>query len=150
MFYKQNATLNRAWDHFRATADLDRLPPSRIEAAGKATRSGFAGDPWWSWLYNPVGKWRLLVGEPDSMPSDRLRVRDVEGTRRLISLQRRVLEQRVADADSESFVDKAGPAFRDPCVDRPMNWDAAKRQLYFKTASESGHADKDCRLLVQL
>lgn len=150
LFFKRNATLNRAWDHFKATADLDRLPSSQIRATGKAVLTGFTEDPWWSWLYNPVGKLLLLIGEPESMPAHILRVRDVEGLRRLISLQRMVLEQRVADADIESFIDKAGPALRDPHADRPMSWDAAKRQLYFKTVSGSGYADKDGRLFVQL
>jgi hypothetical protein len=142
-FLKPQATLNFTRAYYQRLAELSRSPARRVgeelRTLQEQVQSGIYN---WKIVYNPLGK--LLVARAfDNVWNDYFyRVHDVDSLARLVALQVRIVEKGIADSDVPGFLASGDKALFDPYTEKPMQWDAAARQLWFEPRSPWGKRDK--------
>ena len=132
LFYRRNASINRA---ARLHADLVALaeaPAGRFAAAKAAflaaNRDLTAVGP--AWIFNPLG--RSLIGR--HLPLQLDAIAHAHGVAAYVALVRMQLALRLAavpSIDVPAFLGRAGPEMRNPLDDAPFRWDPAARTLSF-------------------
>jgi hypothetical protein len=90
----------------------------------------------WRWLYNPMGKWQAYNFAEGLLEPYMLRMHDTDGLLRLVALQIDILRKGIRRKEISAYLRSTGPAVSDPYSDRPMQWDEARRQLYFAPRSD--------------
>jgi hypothetical protein len=135
-FFKRNATVNRLyaaqrliyeWNEF--SASQDEAMRQRIAQANQKLRF-----PYWSFAYNPVGKWELSEMDFNAYIDYFERYYDFDGLRRLVALGARLAPH--AQGDIPSLIEKSDASVTDPYTAKPMKWDAVRKQVYFEPRSE--------------
>lgn len=134
-FFKRNATVNRLyaawktvyeWNEF--SADQDEAMRQRVAQANRRLQF-----PYWTFAYNPVGKWYLSNNDFDDLIPHFERCYDFEGLRRLVALA--ALIARVGRDNIPGLIEKSDKRLSDPYTGKPMKWDADRKQIYFEPRS---------------
>ena len=153
LFYRPNNSINFSAKREEKWEKFSQLPADRLVARQAAFSSELKdGTPALGIPLNIMG--RQFVREWGAI--DYLfRVHDVDGLIRLIALQARLMAKGTGNADVPRLIADAGSSLHDPYTDKPMRWDAAKRQIYFipqkgKISSSWRFADESGRLTVTL
>lgn len=135
LFYKKNATLNKAYSIYSAMGEASLAPADGFADAWK--KVSVVENVWrpglWDFFDNPVGKILLGMGMPQ-LDGYVLRMHDMDAINRLVGLRIAMLEAGVALENVQTFVEKADARFYDPYVKKPMAWDVAARRLSVKVS----------------
>lgn len=140
-FFQPNATVNRHYFSFhKPFLAMEKAPAHRFDELRGA--SGAVSLPWWSMLYNPMGKlW--LPGSTGAAPWDYVaRLNDVDALFRLVALQAQIGERGLKAAEVPAFLAESGARYGDPYSGKPMGWDPERRQLYFEPRGKVDGAEK--------
>jgi hypothetical protein len=147
LLFNRNATINMEFDLINAHQALDGLAGKQYVQAEAAFAQDLA--PKFSWAYNPVGKFLISIAMPDFRQYMR-RLHNLDGYRRLVALQWRILASGSDGASIPKLIEQAGLDGQDPFTGLPMQWDAQGRQLFFITKGSSQLHGKDGRVSVTL
>ncbi len=131
LFHKNNASINQFYaGHVRRLEAL-RKPPGTllVEKDVPAPRFEISRIP--DYVYNPVGKILLEVGNP-AFVAYALRLHDLDAYNRLVGLGVELIAADVGVEGIAEAVAKSDARFYDPYTGKPMAWDATARQLSFK------------------
>ena len=142
LFYLPNATANMEMPYRKAALETAALPATTLAAPRKP--AGALPDPpvWMAW-YNPVGKIFVLPSLKDlSFETYVQAMHDLDGLVRLVALQSEIVAKGVKDEDVPQFVAAADKRYANPWTEKPMQWDAKARQLYFEPQSRRYKDDK--------
>ena len=140
---RPNATANLFYQKYQALEPVLRADAVHfIEERERYRRTVDALDDFgFGIVYNPIGKILSVTWSVDYSEYVK-RVHDTTGLLRLVTLQAKIAGGRVADVDIPSFLLQSDTAMRDPYTGQPMEWDAAKRQLFFKSDVKSSWLSK--------
>lgn len=138
--FKPHASTNLSFERFSEIAARSRLPAMEFL---KGTKERLASDQygwkWWlsSWhfAYNPIGKILNAIAEP-AYANYTVRIHNLDGFLRLVSLSLAARQQSVRDADMPLFLARASSNLRNPYTNESMLWDADNRTIYFFGMSE--------------
>jgi hypothetical protein len=133
LFHKTNASINQLYARHVQRLALLRKPAAMLLVEKEAPTQGFELSRILDYVYNPVGKLLLEVGEP-SFVLYALRLHDLDAYNRLAGLG---VELIAGDAGTDGIADavaKSDARFHDPYTGKPMAWDAGTRQLSFKAS----------------
>lgn len=136
-FFQPNATVNRHYFAFhKPFLAMEQAPAHRFDELRRA--AGSPSLPWWSMLYNPMGKlW--LAGSTGAPPWDYVaRLNDVDALFRLVALQALIGERKLRGGEVPAFLAENAKRYGDPYSGKPMGWDPARRQLYFEPRGKVG------------
>jgi hypothetical protein len=142
LFYQPNATANLELPYRKAALDAAALPATALAAPRK--QAGKPPDPpvWMAW-YNPVGKILVLPSLKDlTFEHFILSMHDLDGLVRLVALQSEIVAKGVKDENVPQFIAAADTRYSNPWTEKPMQWDAKARQLYFEPRSKRYQDDK--------
>lgn len=142
LFYQPNATANMELPYRKAALDAAALPATALAAPHK--QAGTLPDPpvWMAW-YNPVGKILVLPSLKDLTFEHFIQsMHDLDGLVRLVALQSEIVAKGVKGEDVPQFIAVANERYANPWTEKPMQWDAKARQLYFEPRSKRYQDDK--------
>lgn len=148
--YKPHATLNLAYAMHRD--NVRRYADNAGAVLQAYVAPGARGEQPWPWhpanlFYNPVGKILVSLGAFD-YSEYAFRLHDLAGHSRLVELQRRIIEAKVAPERIPAMLANVGISLMDPYSGKPMVWDAANGSLSF--AGNGGRFLRDGRMAVTL
>jgi hypothetical protein len=140
-FFQPNATLNRHYFAFhKPFLAMEKAPAHRFDELRGA--SGSPSLPWWSMLYNPMGK-LMLAASTGPLPWDyAARLNDVDALFRLVALQALIGERKVQGKEVPAFLAENATRYGDPYSGGAMGWDPERRQLYFEPRGKVDGAEK--------
>lgn len=130
-FYKPNATINRAYRQYAASAMAASAPAHGIKAAFAGAGQSLGEMGVWDYINNPVGNILLRVGAP-GFGEYAYRLHDLDAYNRLVGLWVEMIGAGVGAESAADFLGKSAPQFHDPYTQKPMRWDADKRRVYFE------------------
>lgn len=139
--FKPNATINQNFENIGRIAARSRLSAAEFLKDTKEIASDQYDRNWlssWHFAYNPVGKILNAIAEP-AYANYTVRIHNLDGFLRLVSLSLAARQQSVRDADMPKFL--ARESLGNPYTDEPMSWEADKRTIYFYGMSEK-HDDE--------
>lgn len=135
-FFKRNATENLAYKTLSIRIDAIQANAPQLDKAfsdyeiKKKSLMGFSiGGIYF--LYNPVGKLLLAVGEPTYITYAERQI-DTDGYIRLIAMQMKLIAENVPANKVKPVVLSADKSFRNPYTEEPMEWDAENQELKFQ------------------
>ena len=132
-FFQPNATLNRHYfTAHKLVVAMEKAPTRCFEELRAALDLSSRAVPWWSILYNPVGKLRLGAGSTPARSDHLARVQDVDALFRLVALQALIGAAGIDGEEVPQFLARNAKRYGDPYSGRAMGWDPALRQLYFE------------------
>jgi len=132
-FLQSNATLNKIAPCYRRLTDLDHQTSVKVMQDIRSMQLDCgASDGFWRYIYNPAGHYLLRsLGSYTTYTQYDVRMIDLEGMRRLVSMQLAISEHKFTDAEIVEFLKSVTNLYSDPVTGGPMKWDAAKRELSF-------------------
>jgi hypothetical protein len=130
-FYKPNATINRAYRQYAASAVAASAPAHGIKAAFASAGQSLGEMGVWDYVNNPVGNILLRVGAP-GFGEYAYRLHDLDAYNRLVGLWVDMIGAGVGTEGAANFLAASAPRFHDPYTQKPMRWDAEKRRVYFE------------------
>jgi len=135
-FFKRNASVNRLYAAHRLIYEWNEFSASQDEAMRQriAQATQKLRFPYWSFAYNPVGKWELSEMDFNAYIDYFERYYDFDGLRRLVALGARLAPH--AQGDIPSLIEKSDASVTDPYTGKPIKWDAVRKQVYFEPRSE--------------
>jgi len=129
LLYRPNARVNTRYRFFQGLSALDDAPCGQVRANYQALRQAFQpsltdflGDPL---LYEQDSPWN------DTMAGYPVRLCDLQGLERIVTLQVQIRRQRIADTGVAAFLAAAGPGLSDPYTGQPMRWNPQNHTLDF-------------------
>jgi hypothetical protein len=136
-FIARNATLNFLRPVYEAWGDLDTVPTRDIVRAAKDTSDANAAylRPRLSWVYNPAGRGVASEWSPD-LGTYIVRPRDVDAIARAVCNQVRAMRQGVSAGEMATFLASVGSDCANPYTEKPFEWDAETKQIWFKPGAE--------------
>lgn len=138
LLLKPNATNNLSYEMFCRTVERNRLAASDFVTAFREQQVLDAERPVWPWcwhcIYNPTGK--LFAAQAAFYDRYTIRIHNLDGFLRLVSLQVAAKRYGVRDSAMEKFLADAAPDLRNPYTNEPMGWDPASRAIYFNGYKE--------------
>ena len=142
LFLCEKATLNLHWERFHRLAEIYRGPSSEQDGKIRALQQQ-AQDQIFSWrtAYNPLGK-LMLSGSIGAWQDYFARILDVDGLSRLLALQAEIVLQEIPNSEIPRFLASSDRKYFDPYTEKPMQWDPAARQIWFKPASPKALRDR--------
>ncbi len=154
LFFKRNATLNRAARHFASlSASVFEQPAHRVEAGWEVFSKAWLDPPLWDYIYNPAGKVMLEAGTL-GWKDYPYRVHDLVALSRLVALRVELLAAGVTAEQVPQAIAGSAERLRDPYTLKPMRWDAEKRRIYFEAKGERtrmlAHGVEKGRVYLQL
>lgn len=132
LFYRRNASINRAARLYADLASLAEAPAPHFAAAQAsflaASRDLTGVGP--AWIYNPLG--RMLVGRHLPLQVDYVaHAHGVAAYTALVRAQLELRHSRVPLAQVPDFLERAGADTRNSLDGRPFRWDGERRTLSF-------------------
>jgi hypothetical protein len=150
--YKPNATINRAYVIF-SKAQAQASVPAKQLAATHAMQDAEVELRLWDYIDNPIANILLSIAMPD-FRNYALRLHDLDAFSRLIALRAEMLAAGISADGAAEFASKSRARHYNPYTMKPIAWDAARRQLWFKpyapNASRKQFNTAPGRVYVQL
>jgi hypothetical protein len=142
VFYKPNATINRAYRQHAASAAAASTPAAGIKAAFASAGQSVGEMGVWDYINNPVGNILLRVGAP-GFGEYAYRLHDLDAYNRLVGLRVEMIGAGVGAEGAANHLAASAPRFHDPYTQKPMRWDAEKRHIYFEAQSSFSKRRKE-------
>ena len=133
LFYKPNATINKAYASYMRIAEQSRRPLAVLARDGQKPDPASEELKFRDYIDNPIGNILLQIATP-SFASYALRLHDLDAYNRLAGLGAEIIAADVGAEGVADFVAKSDARFYDPYSGKPMAWDAGTRQLSFKAS----------------
>lgn len=135
-FYKRRSTTNLHMSNVQAMLELTKVPSWELAARDAQLRSAVAerADLCCS-PYNPAGR---IVTDIETPGVYLERIYDLDALIRLVSLQAQILANKLSHAQVPSFLAQSPPELTDPFTGKPMQWNAAERQIFFESRQLAG------------
>jgi hypothetical protein len=136
VFYKRRATTNLHTSNVQEMLELTKVPSWELAArderlrAAVAERADLCCSP-----YNPAGR---IVTDVETPGVYLERLHDLDGLIRLVSLQAQIVAHKVPPAQVAGFLAQSPRELTDPFTGKPMQWNAAERQIFFQSRQLAG------------
>jgi len=132
LFFKPNATLNRALRQFASlSGTVFEQPAHRVEAGWEAFSKAWLERPLWEYAYNPAGKVIIEAGAL-GWKDYPYRAHDLVAFSRLLALRVELHAANVTAEQVPRAIEASAERLRDPYTLKPMRWDAAHRRICFE------------------
>ena len=157
VFYRPNATINLWAKSSEVTLNFAKAPAIDLVARKAALEAELdAQIRVFNSPYNMTG--RITLGRQISIypPEYSFRIHNLNGLIRLVALQAQIMAKGVRAPEIPQAIARAGKEYFDPYTEKPMQWDSAKRQVYFMqqiatwASRDDRFEDKSGRLAVKL
>ena len=132
LFFKRNATLNRAFRQFASlSGTVFEQPAHRVEAGWEAFSKAWLERPLWEYAYNPAGKVIIEAGAL-GWKDYPYRAYDLVAFSRLLALRVELHAANVTAEQVPRAIEASAERLRDPYTLKPMRWDAAHKRFCFE------------------
>jgi len=146
--YQPNDTVNAIHEDILTQSRCLGLPAAEFAAMTKGAANGATAKcdvqkPFrFDFVYNPIGKYLMLIGPPNYR-SSALRTHDLDAYVRLVRLQMVIVAAGLSDDQIGPFLERTGPELANPYTGKPMDWDPVARRLWFQPLGTSRLLDVD-------
>ena len=130
LFYKRNATTNRAYEKFMAAATPTSMSAQLLVQDRKAVEQSKQHRNLWNYVNNPIGN-RVIDAVTPDFRDFALRLHDLDAFNRLLGLWVECVAAGTSHENAEKFIANADQRFHDPYTGKPMQWDAEKKRIFF-------------------
>ena len=113
----------------------DPFNVSCLDAALRALQVNIDQHAYWSYIYNPIGKFMLV--EFPAYDGFALRLHDLDAFNRLAGLRLEAMLDKTTAEQAAEFAAKSDARFHHPYTGKPMAWDAAKGRFHFTLQGET-------------
>jgi len=138
LLLKPNATNNLGYVMFSRAVERNRLAAPDFVRTFREWQELDTERPEWPWCwhcaYNLSGK--FFAAQATFYDRYTIRLHNLDGFLRLVSLQVTAKRTGVRDSDMEKFLTDTASAFRNPYTNEPMDWDPTSRTIYFNGYKE--------------
>ncbi|MEG0919970.1 MAG: hypothetical protein RSD57_04670 [Comamonas sp.] len=146
-------TLNTSTQHLEKINNISQLPaheqaPAFAEYQQQADELSSSCGASWMRMRNAVGSCVAAMSLPVYL-SYLQRVSDLDGSPRLLLLQRKALAESIASADMPAWLETTPQDLRNPYTLQPMQWDTASSSLIFEgkeKQSQNTNRSSSCRI----